>query len=266
MEERQEAGLSTALRAEICKELEAQTGHVGFYFKNLTTGEEAGYREEEAFLAASVIKLPIFLCISKWDAAGTASMRERVTVRQADKLPICGALPLFTDEITVDIRTLCNLMISLSDNTATNLLIKRFGISAYAAEFRNLGLHGTRLNRLLFDDEAAAKGIENYIVPKEIGALLEQVATRRFVDAQVSKTIEETLLLQQINHKMGGIIGGLVPIAHKTGEDENLTNDVGIVYAKQPFIACFAGHDTDVPVFEDFIRRTTAKLYEACNR
>lgn len=48
----------------------AQKGHVGYYFKNLVTGEEAGFRENEAFLAASVIKFPIFLCILKWADEG----------------------------------------------------------------------------------------------------------------------------------------------------------------------------------------------------
>lgn len=262
----QTAGLSDELRGKILKQLSEQTGHVGFYFKNLVTGEELGYQENESFLAASVIKLPIFMCVSKWDAEGKASMGETLTVHEEDKLPICGALTLFTGEPTVDLRTLCNLMISLSDNCATNLLIKRFGIPAYEEEFKKLGLSGTKLNRLLFDAEAGAKGIENYIVPKEMGRLLEQIYRRTFVSEKVSAEIEDTLLLQQINHKICGIIQEEVPVAHKTGEDDNLTNDVGLIYAKQPFIACFAGHDTDVPRFEDFIRHTSADLFEVCHR
>lgn len=263
MSKSEAAGLPGELREKILKRLSEQKGHVGFYFKNLVTGEELGYQESEAFLAASVIKLPIFMCISKWDAEGKASMAETLTVHEEDKLPICGALTLFTGEPTVDLRTLCNLMISLSDNSATNLLIKRFGIPAYEEEFQKLGLSNTKLNRLLFDAEA---GVENYIVPKEMGMLLEQVYRRTFVSEKVSKEIEDTLLLQQINHKICGIIQEEVPVAHKTGEDEDLSNDVGLIYARQPFIACFAGHDTDVPEFEDLIRHTTAELFEVCQK
>lgn len=266
METTEGTALTESIRESILKNLSQQTGHVGFYFKNLITGEELGYQEREAFLAASVIKLPVFMAISKWNAEGTASMDEILTVRQEDKMPICGALTLFTGEPAADIRTLCRLMISLSDNTAANLLIRRFGIPAYEAEFHRMGLAGTKLNRLLFDAQGAARGINNYIVPAEIGALLEQVYRRTFVDETVSEAINDTLLLQQINHKMGGILGGNVQIAHKTGEDDDLSNDVGIVYAKQPFIACFAGHDTSVPDFEDLIRHTTAQLYEICNQ
>lgn len=172
---------------------------------------------------------------------------------------------MFSGEPEADIMTLCRLMISISDNTATNLLIKRFGISTYNAEFQNIGLKDTRLNRLLFDEEAGAKGLENYIVPKEMGMLLEKIYCREFVSEEVSATAEEVLLMQQINHKICGIIGDEVDVAHKTGEDENLSNDVGIVFAKEPFVLCFAGHDTDVPEFEDLIRHVSAEYLKECN-
>lgn len=258
--------LPVYLRDSILNKLAAQKGHVGFYFKNLVTGEELGYHEDESFFAASVIKLPIFMCISKWDAEGTASMDEELKIRQEDKVPICGALTLFTGEPVADVRTLCNLMISISDNTATNKLITHYGISAYEEEFRRIGLKGTKLTRCLFDLDGSARGLENRIVPREIGALLEQIYLRTFVNPEVSKAIEDTLMLQQINHKICGAIYDDVPIAHKTGEDDDLTNDVGLIYAKQPFIVCYASHDTDVPVFEDFIRHTTADLLKILNQ
>jgi len=259
--------MNETLKEKILDCLKKQTGHVGFYYKNLVTGDTLGYQEKELFLAASVIKLPIFMCISKWVHEGKASMDEILCVKEEVKMPICGALTLFTGEPEVDIRTLCNLMISISDNTATNMLINRFGIQAFQKEFGRIGLKGTRLNRLLFDEEAGAKGLENRIVPEEMGMLLENIYRRSFVSAQVSEDIEKTLLLQQINHKICGIIGdGTVPVAHKTGEDENLSNDVGLVYARQPFVVCFAGHDTCASDFEDLIRHVSVDLFEACNQ
>lgn len=258
--------MDTALKNSILGRMKQQSGHTGFYYKNLITGEELGYQENEPYLAASVIKLPVFMCISKWASEGKCSMEEKIHVAQEDKLPICGALTLFTDELDVDIRTLCRLMISISDNAATNLLIRRFGIPAFAEEFRQIGLEGTKLTRLLFDSEASAAGIENYIVPKEMGMLLEKIYRRTFVSEPVSREIEDVLFLQQINHKICGIICDEVPVAHKTGEDENLTNDVGLLHAKQPFVACFAGHDTSVPEFEDLIRHVSAELLAECQK
>ena len=224
-------------REKIRRELEEQQGHVGMYYKDLVTDEEFSYNGDEQFFAASVIKLPVFMCISKWADLGQADMREKVKVHESDKVPICGALTLFDGEPEVTVATLCRLMISISDNTATNILINHFGIEKFQQAFREIGLKGTVLNRLLFDSEAGARGLENKIVP-------------------------DVLLLQQINHKICGKLDSVpVEVAHKTGEDEGLTNDAGIVYAPKPFIVCYASHDTDVYRFEDFIRRTT---YDIC--
>lgn len=57
----------------IAEKLKKQQGHVGFYYKNLVTGDTFGYQQDEAFLAASVIKLPMFMCIAKWVKEGKAS-------------------------------------------------------------------------------------------------------------------------------------------------------------------------------------------------
>ena len=238
-------------------------GHTGMYYLNLATGFEFGVRENEVFGAASVIKLPLYLHILSECAVGRLSMDEQLTVTAADKVPICGALTLFTGDVTADIRTLCKLMISISDNTATNRLIDRCGIPEIQAGFDAMGLTQTRLTRKLFDRSASAKGLRNVICPKEIGSLLAKLYHNEFVSPEVCKEAIDTLLLQQVDHKLNGRICGEVPIAHKTGEDDELSNDVGIVYAAQPFIICFAGHDTDVYRWEDLMRRGTYDLYKS---
>ncbi len=238
-------------------------GHTGFYYKNLVSGAEFGVREDEAFGAASVIKLPLFMHVLREAAEGRLSMEERLTVTEADKVPICGALTLFTGDVTCDVRTLCRLMISISDNTATNRLIDYATIPGASAGFEKMGLRVTKLTRKLFDSEASKKGLRNYICPKEIGALLEMLYRGEFVSPEVSREAIDTLLLQQVDHKLNGKVCGEVRIAHKTGEDDKLSNDVGIVYAKEPFIVCFAGHDTDVYAWEDLMRRGTYNLLRA---
>lgn len=247
----------------IRREMEEIPGHLGFYYKNLVSGYEYGVREEEAFLAASVIKLPIFLHILAKNAAGELDMTEKLLVTEEDKVPICGALTLFTGEVEADIRTLCRLMISLSDNTATNRLINYCGMEKLAEGFRAMGLEKTKLRRLLFDSKASAMGIQNEICPKEMGILLERLYRRDFVSEEVCGEALDTLLLQQIDHKINGKLNCVVPVAHKTGEDDNLSNDVGIVFAEEPFIVCFSGHGTDVYRWEDLMRRGTYELYRA---
>lgn len=247
----------------IRREMEALPGHLGFYYKNLVTGLEYGIRENEAFLAASVIKLPLYLHVLQRSVEGTLDMQQKLTVEDWEKMPSCGGLSQFTGPVAADIRTLCRLMIVLSDNTATNKLLRLCGLDACNAAFREMGLYKTVVRRLLFDSEAASRGLENTICPKEMGLLLERLYQKEFVSEAVCQEAVETLLKQQIDHKLDGKLCGRVPIAHKTGEDGNLSNDVGIVFAAQPFVICFAGHDTQVYPWEDLMRRATYDLVQA---
>jgi len=245
------------------KEMAGIPGHVGFYYKNLVSGLEYGVHANEEFLAASVIKLPLFLHVLMQAAQGKINLDQKLTVFEKDKMPSCGALSLFSGEVEVDLRTLCRLMIDLSDNTATNKLINYCTISGANEGFRSMGLNKTVLRRLLFDAEASAAGIQNTICPQEMGMLLERLYRAEFVDTETSRFAMNVLLHQQINHKMGGKVRGDVEIAHKTGEDDGLSNDVGVVFAPQPFVACFAAHETDVYEWEDLIRRSVYQLVRA---
>lgn len=255
--------MERTILAHIAREMDGLSGHLGFYYKNLETGLEFGVRDEEAFLAASLIKLPLLLHVLTEHARGKLDLTEKITVTEADKLPSCGALRLFPGTMDVDILTLCRLMISLSDNTATNLLIRRCGIRQVNEGFQAMGLKQTVLRRLLFDAGAAAAGLENTVSPREMGCLLEQLYRNRFVSPQVSQLALELLKQQQINHKLDGKLCGKIPMAHKTGEDTNLSNDAGILYATQPVILCFTGHDTDKYPWEDLMRRAAYALIEA---
>ncbi len=242
--------------------MEALPGHTGFFYRNLTTGLTFGVRTDEVFGAASVSKLPLYLHILAECSEGHISMHERLTVTDADKVPICGALTLFTGDVEADIQTLCRLMISISDNTATNRLIDRCGIEQIHHGFCRMGLSRTQLTRKLFDRSAGARGLRNVINLEEIGMLLEGLYRGTFVHPSTSREAIDTLLLQQVDHKLNGRICGEVPIAHKTGEDDGLSNDVGIVYAPSPFVICFAGENTDVYQWEDLMRNAAYELYE----
>lgn len=245
----------------IRQEMSAMPGHLGFYYKNLVTGFEYGIGEEEIYGAASVIKFPLFLHILAECHRGNLSLDDRIVTEDSDKVPSCGALNMFTGSIETDIRTVCRLMICLSDNTATNRLIRLCGFEAIEQGFAEMGLEKTRIHRKLFDSSAAAAGKQNFISPKELGLLLERLYRGEFINQEISDYAIEVLSEQQIGHKLAGKLGENVKIAHKTGEDDYLSNDIGIVYAKQPFVICFTGHNTDVYPWEDLMRRSTYDLY-----
>ena len=223
----------------IRNEISTLPGHLGFYYKNLVTGTEFGIGEEEIYGAASIIKFPLFLHILAECHRGNMSPDDLIVTEESDKVPSCGALNMFTGSITTDIRTMCRLMICLSDNTATNRLIRHCGIEKIEKGFIEMGLEKTRIRRLLFDSVSSAKGIYNSISPKELGLLLEKLYRGTFINEEISEYAIDVLLEQQIGHKLGGKLGEDVAIAHKTGEDSGLSNDIGIVYADKPFVICF---------------------------
>ncbi len=253
--------MEQSILQRIHQEMNALPGHLGLYYLNLTTGWTYGVNDGDAFGAASVIKLPLYLHV-----LAHIDMEETLTVTMEDHVPICGALTLFTQPVSADVRTLCRLMISLSDNTATNRLIRHCGMEPIQASFEKMDLEKTRLRRLLFDREASRAGIQNTICPREIGMLLKRLYMGEGFPQALCREAIDTLMLQQVDHKLNGKLSGRVDIAHKTGEDDRLSHDVGIVYAPKPFILCFAGEDTDVYRWEDLMRRAAYDLYEVARR
>jgi len=249
------------VKTEILSRLSALPGNIGFYYEDLTSGESFGLNENDEFQAASVIKLPIYAVVMKLWAEGRLDLQEKLLCREEDKKPPCGALYFFTGDVEVDINTLCGLMISISDNAATNLLIKRLGIDFLNAQFKELGLEKTHIERLLFDRAASLRGFENRIVPAEIGSLLRRIYDGSFISSEVSERMMKLLLEQQINHKIPGYLPEGTPVAHKTGEDDGITNDVGLVLGEKPFVICFASNFTNVPQAEIALREISLELY-----
>lgn len=244
------------------KKISALKGKIGFYYENMIDGRVLAYNEDEIFDAASVVKVPVFMWVATLVSQGKLSWDQKVLVKVEDKKPSCGALLSLTGDVEIDIDSLCKLMITLSDNTATNMLIRVVGMEEMQKGFAQMGLVKTQVHRELFDDEAAAKGLNNYICPKEIAMLLKQVYNREFVDEVTSQKIEDVLLLQQIRHKIPGYVGRKKKIANKTGEDSNTTHDVAIVFAEKPFVLVITSVDTDVPETEKFIREIALEIYQ----
>lgn len=251
------------MKERIFRELQNIPGKIGFHYKNLVTQEIWNFQNDMPLMAASVIKIPVLAEAFYEIANGMLDKNATYHIKEEDKLPSCGALSYMHTGLEVTIEDLYTLMIILSDNTATNLLIRRFGMETINQRMRHLGLHKTTINRYLFDSRSAAKGLENYITAAEIADLLERMYLGTLFTKDASADMLRILADQRLNGKMPFFLHNQgVKIAHKTGEDDGITHDVGIVFAKQPFIVCFCSNETDVPLFEQFIQRTTQTLYQ----
>lgn len=245
--------------------LKGLKGHVGFYYKSLTNDESYEYHSGDEFEAASLPKLALLLEVLKLAYEGEFSLTDKIEVKDIQKVGGCGALKSFPGDLEVEIETLCRLMITISDNTATNALLRFVGFERIQRDFKEMGLQKTRFERCYFDDAAQERGLSNYVCPAEIGMLLEQIYRRQFCCAEVSAKAEEILLLQQIRHKIPGYIGRSKKIANKTGESGNVTHDGAIVFAEKPFVLVICSEDTNVPETERFMREIALALYEENN-
>lgn len=230
-------------------------GHVSLYYKPLDGGCAMNYNENEPLIAASVIKIPVMVEAFRRFEEGTLSPDDVHVLSDGEKLPSCGALNRMHAGLEVTLHDLVELMIVLSDNTATNILIDLLGIDSINATMRAQGLVKSTLRRKLFDAAGHAAGIENHVTAREMGMLLEKMYLGELISEKASVEMIEILKNQKLNGKMPFFLKprGIVS-AHKTGEDTGITHDVGIVYTRKPFVMCMLSNETEVPVFERLIQ------------
>ena len=226
------------LKNSILERVAAFPGHTSIYFKDLTTGEHFGYNEQEPMCAASVIKLTVMAELFRQVEAGQVS-REQKVVADENRVPICGVLTLMHSGMEVTPMDLCWLMITISDNMATNMLIDLLGVDNIQENIRRLGLEGVSISRKLFEKRPGFREKTNYVSAAGIGKLLEMIYRGELVSREASREMMEMLLAQQCTNKMPLLLPGEGRTAHKTGEDDGITHDTGIVFAKKPFIVCF---------------------------
>ena len=245
----------------LLQKIRSASGHVAFYYRPLGGGCAQMYNEMMSVIAASVIKIPIMVEAFRQFESGELNPLETYRIRHEDKMPSCGALNRMHDGLEVTLRDLVELMIVLSDNSATNILIDRLGIDRVNATLEAEGLKVTRLRRKLFDKAGMEAGLSNHVCAREIGLLLERMYNGTLVSPEASAQMLEILRNQKLNGKMPFFLKPRgVACAHKTGEDDGITHDVGVVYAKKPFVLCMLSEETEVPAFERLIQEIAREL------
>lgn len=257
------------MREEIIQRLQELPGRIGFYYRNLTTGEVIGWNESEPMMAASVIKLFIMAEAFRQIEEGKLDKDRLVTVRRKDCVPSCGAIRYMHDGLQVSVEDLYTLMIILSDNSATNYMIDILGEDAVNDCIRSLGYRTTVLNRKMYDEEKSARGIQNYITAAEVGDLLTRMYRGTLISSAASKEMLRIMGDQRLNGKIPFFIHtipGHAAIAHKTGEDDGITHDAAVIFTKKPFVVVFCGNETDVAAYERVMADISLELYRANER
>ncbi|MBO7385218.1 MAG: serine hydrolase, partial [Clostridia bacterium] len=153
------------------------------------------------------------------------------------------------------------LMIILSDNTATNILADILGIGYVNGVLERYGLSGMCLRRKMFDGEAAARGLENTVTARACAVFFRRLLKGELVSPDASRKMLSILSDQRLNGKIPFYLHGQgIRVAHKTGEDDGVSHDAGVIFSDRPVIAVFLGNDTDVPAFERYMQDTARLL------
>ena len=214
-------------------------GVMGLAVKDLTTGEEFLLNHNLVFPQGSSIKVAILLEVFKQAKEGKFSLQDRLWLEKKDKVGGSGILKeLGNHTVSLTIKDIAILMILLSDNTATNILIDLVGMENVNRTLSELGLTETRLQRKMMDYRAAAEERENISTPMEMLKLLEFIYRSEVLDPSSCDAI-----LDILKRRKSGSIRQLLPsgieVAHKPGGIEGVACDIGVVYLPhRPYIIC----------------------------
>ncbi|MBQ9004388.1 MAG: serine hydrolase [Eggerthellaceae bacterium] len=228
--------LVARLTAEAQTIADAAGMQVGISVIDLGSNTYASAGGDAAIVSASMIKLPIAAAFLDSVSKGAYSLDDTYTLQYSDIVGGTGILAGYGAGAPITYRDLVIDMISFSDNTAANVLIRAIGMEAVNEEARALGLTATQLNRFMMDTEAISSGVENYTSSNDIAKLLKMIYEGTFVSPAASALVLQALEQQQ---DWGGILNGLpvgTVFAHKTGSLGNARHDGGIVEGSRPFV------------------------------
>lgn len=207
--------------------------------KDLTSGKEFLLHGDEIMPQASSIKIAVLADLFLQAQHGKVKLTDEYVVRKEDLVEGSDIMLGLTPGVTrLTLRELATIMVAVSDNSATNVLIGRLGMEEINSMLRDMGLKNTHLRRKMMDLNAATEGRENVSTAHEMMTLLEKIQNGKLLNKEMTADFIKILS----THKESSMLQGLpddVMAANKPGELEGVRNDSGIVFVKgRPYILC----------------------------
>lgn len=221
----------------------AHRGIVGYSIHNLDTGERLERRGDETFPTASLIKVPIMVTVFDLVAKGKLSLDDPLTLLTIDKVGGAGVLYLLHNGLVISVRDAVSLMITTSDNTATNLLLDRILIRRVWDQMEALGLPHTKVHHKVstWASSVAPDSTKKYglgvTTPNEMARLFELLARGKAVDTRSDSTMLALLDENQDGNQMQRYIAG-VRAPHKTGSVDASRTECAIFFLQSRVVAC----------------------------
>jgi beta-lactamase class A len=249
-------------------------GVLGVAILDLAGGQNFLLHADEVFPQASSIKIAVLAelyhqqQLASQGVAGKARLTDVYTMQASDLVADSDIMGGLTPGVTrITNRDLATMMIAVSDNSATNVLIDRVGMDNVNALMDTLHLSHTRLRRKMMDIKAAGEGRENISTPREMMTLLEALYRGKVLN----KTLTDDFFTMLSTHKSSFIPRDLpdgIRIANKPGELEAVRNDSGVVFAQnRPYvISIMTTYLRNERAGEDAISRISAATYAMFDR
>jgi beta-lactamase class A len=260
------------LRADLDRLAAGVPGVIGIGVKTMWDGQTIFINPDRAFPTASVFKVPVLIELLAQAEEGRVRLDERVTMTDALKSPGSGVLKEMASQPSMSLTDLAMLMIIISDNTATDILVDRVGTDAINRRLASWGFRTTRVmmtcRQLLFEVAGRSSGpftpemrveVErilrtrervftgrayadtnnNVTSPREMVTLLEMLVTEGRLSAKVRAQALDFMRRQQIKDRLPFHLPPGTEVAHKTGSIAGVRNDAGILFVTRgPMLVC----------------------------
>jgi len=222
----------------------AYPGRVALYAHNLSSGEVVALDPDRPVPTASVIKLALMLEAYAQVKAGRLTLATPLQLTAANQVPGSGVLHLLTPGLRLSLQDAITLMITLSDNTATNMVIDAVGLAPTNARMAAMGLKSTYFYKKVFQPASGPMPADQpkfglgKTTAREMAAVMEGIYRCDLGDRALCLDMVTTLRNQQYRAMLpryldgGAASDGLSPIADKIGALDAVRNDVALVYTR----------------------------------
>ena len=214
-------------------------GVLGLAILDLNSGQKFELRAAEVFPQASSIKIAVLAELYRQAQTGKLKLTDLYTVQVSDLVADSDIMNGLTPGVTrITLRDLATMVVAVSDNSATNVLIDRVGMDNVNGLMDSLGLPHTRLRRKMMDLKAAGEGRENVSTPGEMMVLLEDLYRGKVLNKEMTNAFFKVLSTHKESPIPRDLPEGL-KIANKPGELEGVRNDSGVVFVEnRPYVIC----------------------------
>lgn len=258
------------LRVHLQELVNAFPGTMGVAVRDIATGQTISINGDRMFPMASAYKIPILVEVFRQAEAKKFSLEDRIQLADSDRTLGSGILTLMSPGLSPTIKDLATLMIILSDNQATDILLNKVGAENVTATMRSFGLKNIRVDRTTFEmirdylalmdtsaagkskeqlmnrprldtatpervaqaDAAFAKIEKDVASPLDMARLLEKIVRGEAASEASCRQMMTILNRQQFNHRLPRYLPEGTGFAHKTGTIGSTTNDAGVMFVR----------------------------------